>query len=66
MHRTVRTVRTDYDRPIQVGNVGMDARIVRAVVMQMPNNDDAIQLTASQAMDLASALLEIVKAVRED
>jgi len=65
MRRTIRTVRTDYDQPIQVGNVGEDGTIGDDVVVQIPGRG-TITLTDSQAMDLASALLEIVKAVRED
>ncbi len=65
MDRFVRTVKTDGREPIQVGNSELDRRFSSEyVVMKMPTGGTT-GLTTTQAMDLASALLEVVKVVRE-
>ncbi|MYB49215.1 MAG: hypothetical protein F4X72_08125 [Dehalococcoidia bacterium] len=65
MERFVRTVKTDYHAPIQVGNREIDNRFgTEYVVVKMPTGGTT-GLTTSQAMDFAAALLEAVKHVEQ-
>ena len=65
MERYFRKVKTDSHAPIEVANREIDNRFsVGYVVVKMPTGGTA-ELTASQAMDFAAALLEAVKHVED-